>query len=148
MCSAGMTRIALLVCVVGCGRAGAAITGELAPASSPSAFVQNTQALPQSAQSSVAVADTAAQTAGDLNVVIVGWNDTTASVSTVTDSKGNAYQLAIGPTQRPGALSQSIYYARNIVAAAANANTVTVAFNQPANYVDLRVLRYTGTATI
>ena len=72
------------------------------------AFVQKNSADPQAPQTSVAVQFTSAQTAGDLNVVVVGWNDSTSSVSSVTDTKGNVYQLAIGPTARPGSLSQSI----------------------------------------
>jgi hypothetical protein len=76
--------------------------------------------------------------------VIVGWNDTTAQVSSVTDSKGNLYQLAVGPTQLNGALSQSIYYAKNISAAAAGTNTVTVSFASAAHYPDIRILEYSG----
>ena len=68
------------------------------------------------------------QTAGDLNVVIVGWNDATAQVSSLTDSKGNVYQLAVGPTVLMGSapLSQAIYFAKNISAATAGGNAVTV----------------------
>src|SRR4029079_14071803 len=40
-----------------------------------------------------------AQVAGDLNVVVVGWEHPTAAVSSVTDSNGNVYTLAVGPTQ-------------------------------------------------
>ncbi|MGB7603108.1 MAG: hypothetical protein WBM24_22595, partial [Candidatus Sulfotelmatobacter sp.] len=43
-------------------------------------FVQQNYATPQSPTATVAVAYTTAQTAGDLNVVVVGWNDTTATV--------------------------------------------------------------------
>ena len=68
-----------------------------------------------------AVTFTATQVAGDLNVVVVGWNDSTATVSTVTDTSGNTYTLAVGPTVVSGTLSQSIYYAKNIAAAAAGA---------------------------
>jgi Domain of unknown function (DUF1929)/Bacterial Ig domain len=96
----------------------------------------------------VAVKYTAAQTAGDLNVVIVGWNDDVAEVSSVTDSNGNVYQLAVGPTRVIGVLnvsmSQSIYYAKNIVSAAAGANTVTVKFASAAAYPDIRILEYSG----
>ena len=42
---------------------------------------------------------------------------------------GNAYTLAVGPTTIAGFASQSIYYAKNIAAAAAGANTVTVTFS-------------------
>jgi Fibronectin type III domain len=84
------------------------------------------------------------QVAGHLNVVIVGWNDTTAQVSSVKDSKGNIYQLAVGPTQANTALSQSIYYAKNISAPAAGTNTVTVSFDSAAHYPDIRILEYSG----
>jgi hypothetical protein len=90
--------------------------------------------------SSLAVAYPTAQTVGNLNVVVVGWNDTTSSVSSVTDSTGNTYVRAVGPTKGT-ALTQSIYYAKNI---AGGSNTVTVVFNQAAAYPDVRVLEYSG----
>ena len=77
-------------------------------------------------------------------MVIVGWNDTTAAVTGVTDTKGNVYARAIGPTANPGVLSQSIYYAPNIVGATAGGNTVTVTFSPSAAYADIRILEYTG----
>src|SRR2546430_11540266 len=58
-------------------------------------FVQRNYAIPQSPQSSVSVSFPAAQTAGDLNVVVVGWNDTTAAVISVSDSQGNSYARAV-----------------------------------------------------
>ena len=76
--------------------------------------------------------------------MVVGWNDSTAVVNAVTDSKGNVYTRAVGPTAVAGQLSQSIYYAKNIAAATANANTVTVQFNVAAQYADIRVLEYSG----
>jgi hypothetical protein len=60
--------------------------------------------------------------------VVVGWNDSTATVSGVTDKSGNTYATAVGPTVQSGAASQSIYYAQNIVAAAAGANIVSYVF--------------------
>jgi chitodextrinase len=107
-------------------------------------FVQRSSIVPQTSQTTVAVGYAAAQVAGDLNVVIVGWNDSTASVTSVVDSKGNLYQLAIGPTRLTGAHSQSIYYARNILAAAAAANSVTVGFSPAAAFPDVRILEYRG----
>ena len=70
----------------------------------------------------------------------MGWNDTTSTVSSITDSKGNTYTRAVGPTAGT-ALTQSIYYAKNI---AAGSNTVTVTFNKTAAYPDVRVLEYSG----
>ena len=106
-------------------------------------FVQVKSATPHPTSTSVAVTYSAAQTAGNLNVVEVGWNDTTSSVSSVTDSRGNGYVLAVGPTRGTG-LTQSIYYAKNIVG---GTNTVTVTFNKAAAIVDVRALEYSGLDT-
>jgi hypothetical protein len=73
------------------------------------AYVQSNAATPQTANASVSLAYTAAQAAGDLNVVVVGWNDTTATIQSVTDTRGNVYQLAVGPATVSGASTQSIY---------------------------------------
>ncbi len=83
--------------------------------SSPSGinFVQQNFALSNPSAASLTVAYGSAQTVGNLNIVAVGWNDTSASVSSVVDSRGNTYIRAIGPTTGT-ALSQSIYYAKNI----------------------------------
>ena len=108
------------------------------------AFVQMNAADPQTASASVPVAYLTAQTAGNLNVVAVGWNDTTSTVSSVTDTRGNTY-IQAGTTTTGTGMRQAIYYARNI---AAGSNTVTVAFNQAAAFVDVRVLEYSGMDTI
>jgi len=107
-------------------------------------FVQVNAATPQSSPTSVALPYTSAQTAGNLNVVVVGWNSTATTVSSVTDSKGNSYQLAVGPTTIAGVLSQSIYYAKNIQSAAAGTNTVTVQFAGAAAFPDIRIVEYSG----
>ena len=108
------------------------------------AFVQAAYATPQTPQASVPVTYAAAQTAGNLNVVIVGWNDTTAQVQTLSDTRGNVYVRAVGPTVRSGLGTQSIYYAVNIAESAAGGNTVTVAFTVPAIYADVRIAEYRG----
>ncbi len=107
-------------------------------------YVQSNYATPQTPQTSVPVKFNAAQFAGDLNVIAVGWSDSKASVSTVTDTAGNVYTLAVGPTSISGVASQSIYYAKNIAAAAAGANTLTVTFSTSAVYPDIRILEYSG----
>jgi fibronectin type 3 domain-containing protein len=110
------------------------------------AFVQVNSAVPATG-ATVGVAYTKAQVAGDLNVVIVGWNDTTATVKSVVDTKGNTYLLATGPVTVSGSLTQSIYYAKNIAGATAGANTVTVTFSTTATYPDIRILEYSGLDT-
>jgi len=107
-------------------------------------YVQSNYATPQTPQTTVSVTYTAAQVAGDLNVVVVGWNNSTATVSTITDTLGNLYTLAVGPTVQAGVESQSIYYAKNIVSAAAGANAVTVTFSGAAASPDVRILEYSG----
>src|SRR5438034_4574132 len=77
-------------------------------------FVQANAAVPQTPQSIVTVPFASAQAAGNLNVIAVGWNDTTAHVQSVTDTMGNACVLAVGPTVNPAFGSQAIYYASNI----------------------------------
>ena len=122
----------------------ASATTPAPPPTTSITFVQVAAATPQTAQASVPVNYAAAQAAGDLNVVVVGWNDTTATVNAVTDTSGNLYARAVGPTTVTGALSQSIYYAKSIVAAAAGANTVTVSFSTAAQFADIRILEYGG----
>ncbi|MGA8312537.1 MAG: chitobiase/beta-hexosaminidase C-terminal domain-containing protein [Terriglobales bacterium] len=112
----------------------------------PIAFVQGTYAVPSTPQSSVPVTYAGTQTAGNSNIVAVGWSDGTSTVNSVTDAKGNTYSLAIGPTRQGGIQSQAIYVASNIAAAAAGTNTVTVAFNAAVPYADVRVLEYSGLA--
>ena len=107
-------------------------------------FGQVAAATPQSPTATVAVTYPGAQTAGDLNVVVVGWNDTTSTVQSVKDSAGNSYSLAIGPTSGT-ALRQSIYYAPQH---RGGNNTVTVTFNQAAAFPDVRILEYRGVTTV
>jgi glucose/arabinose dehydrogenase len=109
----------------------------------PLAFVQVNAATPQTNQSSVTVTYTSAQVAGDTNILAIGWNDATSNITSVTDSAGNIYQLAV-PVARGAGLSQAIYYAKNIKAAAAGTNTVTVTFNTATPFVDLRITEYSG----
>ncbi len=108
------------------------------------AYVQGNYAVPQAPQTTLKVTYTAAQLSGDLNVVVVGWNDSAAVVSAVADSKGNTYTRAVGPTVERRTLSQSIYYAKNIASAAAGTNTVTVTFATAATSPDIRILEYSG----
>ncbi len=104
------------------------------------AFLQAAFSAPQTNQTAVTVT-LRPQGAGNLLVVLAGWNDATAAVSSVSDSLGDAFSLAVGPTRRTTVLSQSIYYATNV---AGGANSVTVRFNRAAKFVDIRVLEYAG----
>ena len=109
----------------------------------PIAFVQVAASCPSSA-SSVALSYPRSQTAGNLNIVAVGWNDTSSSVKSVTDSLGNVYTLATGPVSGSG-LRQSIYYASGIKS---GTNKVTVTFNQTASVPDIRIVEYAGVSAL
>src|SRR5690242_347010 len=82
-----------------------------------------------------------AQNRHDLIVAIVGWNSAgSEDVLSVSDTSGNAYQRG-APVARGSALSQTIWYAKDIKAAAAGANTLTVTFTgNPGAPVDTRAL--------
>ncbi|MCV7071987.1 heparin lyase I family protein [Mycobacterium rufum] len=121
----------------------AAVSTALATVAVTPTFVQVSAATPQTSQTSVGVKYSGAQTAGDTNVVAIGWNNATSTITSVTDSAGNTYRAAV-PTVRGSGISQAIYYASGIKGAAAGANTVTVVFNTATPYVDLRALEYRG----
>lgn len=128
----------LLVSLVG------SAASRLSAQSSGVAFIQGLASAPASPSSAVSVTFAAAQSAGHLNVVVVGWNDTTTLVQSVTDTRGNVYSLAAGPTVLAGVATQAIYYAPNILAAGAGANTVTVAFSAVPNTPVVQILQYSG----
>ena len=109
------------------------------------AFVQENNNTVAETTASVDVTYGAPETAGNLNVVVVGWVDTSSSVTSVVDDNTNTYVLA-GTTSGNG-ITQAIYYARNIVLPTNNTPTVTVQFNQPAAFPDVRILEYSGFST-
>jgi hypothetical protein len=114
---------------------------------SPISYMQGNYADPQSSQATVTVPFNNAQAAGDLNVVVVGWKDSRATVGQVTDSKGNVYTRAVGPTIINNTATQSIYYAKNIASAGAGANSVTVTFSTHARSPNVSILEYRGADT-
>jgi hypothetical protein len=104
-------------------------------------FVQANGGCAHPVVTSVSYPFSSPQTAGDFNIVAIGWNDNKANIASVTDTLGNAYSQANG-VLRNSALSQTIYYAANIKS---GRNTVTVKFSGAgANIPDLRILEYSG----
>jgi hypothetical protein len=103
-------------------------------------FIQQAYSVPQTPQPVVSVAYPQSQTAGNANILAVGWNDAVATITNVSDSASNIYQIAV-PAFRGNGMSQAIYYCPNIKS---GANSVTVKFDQPATFVDLRITEYSG----
>ena len=139
--SDGGTQDHIITAPVGGATYAATYNAVTAPA--PLAFVQANSATPQTNQTQVSVVYTAPQVSGDTNILAIGWNNTTSNITSVTDSAGNVYQLAV-PTARGTGVSQAIYYAKNIKSASAGTNSVTVTFNTTTQYVDIRALEYSG----
>jgi hypothetical protein len=105
--------------------------------------VQANNAVPQSPQSKVSVTYNQAQTAGNTNVIAIGWNDATSIVTSVSDSQGNTYKVAVA-TGRGSDVAQTVFYASSIKA---GANTVTVTFNTKVPFADIRIAEYSGIAS-
>jgi hypothetical protein len=129
-----------------CGRSGGP-DGQTSPEELTAGigFVLVAAATPQAPTQRVDVSYSRPQTQGNLNIVVVGWNDTTQSVTSVTDMTGNVYIRAVGPTRGTN-LTQAIYYAPNI--AASGCNTVSVQFTGSAAFADVRILEYTGLSQV
>jgi hypothetical protein len=111
-------------------------------AKAAAAFVQVSAATPQVNESRVGVTYAKAQVAGDTNIVAIGWKNATSDITSIIDSAGNTYHPI--STARGNGLSQAIYYARNIKAATAGANTLTVSFNTTVPFIDIRATEYSG----
>jgi hypothetical protein len=107
----------------------------------PIAFVQTRDFDSNNNSSSANVTFTQPQTAGNLNIAVVAWGDTGRTVASLTDTAGNSYALAIGPTIND-CVAQSIYFAPNI--AGATTNTVTVTWDAQTMYPTLLMLEYAG----
>ena len=102
----------------------------------PLHLLQVNSATPQTNQSTVSVPFL--QDAGDLNVVAIGFSDSTSTITSVTDTAGNVYQLA-APLTRGSGMSQAIYYAKNVKPAVPGNNSVTVQFSHTVPFADVRV---------
>jgi hypothetical protein len=124
-----------------------ALVGIASASQALAGYVQGAFNSPFTTVSSIAATYTSAQSATDLNVVVISWEQSTGSVQSISDSKGNTYAVAVGPTVNAGNATQFIYYAKNIVGAAAGANTVTVTFSGALPHPDLRIAEYSGVDT-
>jgi hypothetical protein len=111
-------------------------------------FVQVNSASPQATQSTAGVRFGSKQGAGDLNVIVVSWNDNVSHVLSVADTAGNTYRLAPKTSAQSanGQASIAIYYASNTIAA--SANLVTATFNQAVPYPEIVAAEYAGCDTI
>jgi hypothetical protein len=106
-------------------------------------LVQSKMNSSASSVSSMGLTVNSVQKAGDVNVVVIGWDSATGTISSVSDTAGNAYTLAM-PIARGTGVSLAIFYAKNIVAAQPN---ITAFFSAAVASPDLRVAEYTSVDT-
>ena len=120
------------------------------------AFVQTANSgTPSGTATSKTATFASAQTAGNLNVVVIvngSASNTTPSnlITSVTDTSGNTYAAAntwLTCASGASGAGQIIYRAPNINAAGAGANTVTVATSAAVAYFSVTIAEYSGLAT-
>ncbi len=102
--------------------------------------MQIASAVPQQPQTTVRVRFSKAQAAGNTNVLVIGWNDDTSRIVSVSDSAGNTYRVAAA-TVRGQDLSQAMYYASNVKG---GSNSVTVTFSGAVPFADISAAEYSG----
>jgi hypothetical protein len=86
-----------------------------------------------------------ATSAGDLIIMSIGWGGQSNKVASVTDSSGNIYHSAVGPTHwSASAFSEQLFYAANIQG---GSDTITVTMTgAPAIFLEARAYEYAGLA--
>jgi Bacterial Ig domain/Fibronectin type III domain len=109
----------------------------------PITLQQKNYSMPRTGQSTVSATYTDPQTAGNTNLVAIGFRSAQETTLEVTDSAGNTYTPAAQLTDAQRNLSQAIYYAKNIKVAPAG-NTVKVSFNGARPGPDVRIIEYAG----
>lgn len=118
----------------------------LRPAPAQINFIRGKSAVPTST-ATIAAAYSSAQTVGNMNNAVIGWDSSSITLKSLTDSQGNSYRLAVSYVDSTG-ITQAIYYAPNIAAAAAGENTVTATLSASTGWPDLRILEYSGVNTL
>jgi chitodextrinase len=115
------------------------------PATTSIAFKQQNYSTSEISQRTVSVTYTEAQTAGDTNVLAIGWPSDQGTITTISDEAGNSYVPVDIPNPAGAKLKQAIYYATNIKGFRAR-NTVQVTFSSDVMGVNVRSAEYSGIA--
>jgi hypothetical protein len=86
-------------------------------------------------------------TAGNLIVLGINIGSTAVTVSSVTDSKGNTYAPALGPTDWYGGTQRTWTYYSSNIAGGGGAITITVTYSANPTYSELFAAEYSGVAS-
>jgi anaerobic selenocysteine-containing dehydrogenase len=108
------------------------------------AFVQANSSVPQSPQVSVTVPYALVQSAGNLNVVVVGWNDSTAHIQTIGDTQGNVYNVGHWPYGHLGRRHSVNLLRQKYPGSRGGSQRRDGDFDQAAQLVDIRTAEYRG----
>lgn len=119
------------------------------PALAQPAYVRGAENYSAGAVSSLATGSTAVLTAGDLNVVCLGFLTLDgATVSSVTDTAGNTYSLAKATFNQGSSVHKvEIWYTLNATGHATNTVTVNLAGGTTGSVFGLVTAEYSGVAT-
>lgn len=107
------------------------------------AFVQSTGTFVAATSTTIAQAFAGNVTAGNLIVVASHWNDT-GTTAAATDSLGNTYTSAVGPTNFSTTDRAQVFFAKNITGGAC---TVTVTLNASRTNRYITIHEYSGLDT-
>ena len=144
---AGLVCVTLLTSSIAMFLSLLTLTTTLSAATSNITLVQQAEQDAGNA-SSVSKAFSAHNLAGDLIVVSVKWGGSGIGVSSITDSRGNIYQSAIGPVNwSNGSKYGQTFYAKN-VAGGGSPDTVTVTLTGNSTIaLQMMMLEYNGADT-
>lgn len=116
--------------------------GQVLGVATPAFVQQNTNQITSGASNQTSFST--ANTAGNLIVVYAIWDNT--NTATVSDTNGNTYTSAVGPTALTSCCRAQIFYAKNI---AGGNNTVNVTFSTAASSFALSYIHeYSGIDTV
>jgi hypothetical protein len=113
------------------------------------AFVQTAATYTSTGTNPLTLTFSQASTAGNLIVLSSDWGSQAINIASITDSKANAYILAVGPTNAGATARGVTYYAKNIAGGgAAITITVTLTGAPPASpSFEIYATEYSGIAT-
>lgn len=100
------------------------------------------------ASSSASVTLPGPSTTGDFIVVSFYWQPQTSGVSSVTDTKGNTYYLAVGPTNWGGTSYRGATYYSSNINGGGPAITITVTYSPAISGTQSYAAEYSGVAPV
>jgi hypothetical protein len=137
--AAGTSKVALSA-TNGGGTGHATLTLKVIASSTPISFVQAAANASSGGVRSLSVSFPSSSVAGDFILVAFDF-DTNATVSSVSDSQGNAFIKVGNQLTSPGGARSRVYYAKNIKG---GADTVKIALSANSGWLEVYLTEYSG----